>query len=159
MGRRRGLVITSIIRKLHDKIKFIRNTENINKGISKYQCGGSKGKPTIDHIMTLNEIIGYNKYINEEAYVIFADAYKFDKLNLKNCVIDLYKIVGAKGAMDIYRLNKIGNATISTPIGIVGPVKVNEIVRQGTIIGPKLCRQEMYNKYRTKHNSRNANVC
>ena len=41
--------------------------------------------------------------------------------------------------MDIYRLNKIGNATISTPIGNVGPVKVNEIVRQGTIICPKLC--------------------
>ena len=39
-------------------------------------------------------------------------------------------------AMDIYRLNKIGNATISTPIGNLGLLKVNEIVRQGTIIGP-----------------------
>ena len=99
--------------------------------------------------MTLNETIGYNKYINMETTVIFADAYKcFDKLNLKNCIIDLYTMVGAKEAMDIYRLNRIGNATISTPIGNatistpignVGPVKANEIVRQGTIIGPKLC--------------------
>ena len=48
-------------------------------------------------------------------------------------------MVGAKEAMDIYRLNKIGNVTISTPIGNVGPVKVNEKVWQGTIIGPKLC--------------------
>ena len=90
--------------------------------------------------MTLNEIIEYNKYINKETYVIFADAYRcFDKLNLKNCIIDLYKIVGAKEAMDIYRLNEIGTATISTPIGNVGPVKANGIVRQGTVIGPKLC--------------------
>ena len=45
--------------------------------------------------MTLNEIIGYN---NKETYVIFANGYKcFDKLNLKNCIIDLYKIVVANG--------------------------------------------------------------
>ena len=140
MDKRRGLFISSVISKLYEKIKLIRNTDNINKGISKYQCGGAKGKSTIDHIMTLNETIGYNKYINMETFVIFADAYKcFDELNLKNYIIDLYKMVGAKEAMDIYRLNRIGNATISTPIGNVGPVKANEIVRQGTIIGPKLC--------------------
>ena len=140
MEKRRGLFISSIISKLYEKIKLIRNTDNINKGISKYQCGGAKGKSTIDRIMTLNETIGYNKYINMETFVIFADAYKcFDKLNLKNCIIDLYKMVGAKEAMDIYRLDRIGNATISIPIGNVGPVKANEIVRLGTIISPKLC--------------------
>ena len=97
MGKRRGFFITSIISNLYEKIKLNRNTENINKRISRYQCGESKGKSTIDHIMTLNEIIGYNKYINIETYVVFADAYKcFDKLNLKNCIIDLYKMVGAK---------------------------------------------------------------
>ena len=48
-------------------------------------------------------------------------------------------MVGATEAMDIYRLNKIENATISTPIGNVGQVKANETVRQRTIIGPKLC--------------------
>ena len=140
MENRRGLFITSVISKLYEKIKLTRNNAIINNGISKYQCGGSQGKSTIDHIMTLNEIINYNKYINKETYVLFADAYKcFDKLKLKNCIIDLYKIVGAKEAMNVYRLNKIGNATIDTPFGKVGPIKANNIVRQGTIIGPKLC--------------------
>ena len=140
MKNRRGLFITSLISKLYERIKLNKNDERINKGISKYQCGGSKGKSTIDHIMTLNEIITYNKYINKETYVIFADAYKcFDKLKLKNCIIDLYKIVGAKEAIDVYRLNKRGKATIDTPIGTIGPIKVNNIVRQGTIMGPKLC--------------------
>ena len=97
------MFISSVISKLYEKIKLIRNTDDINKGISKYQCGGAKGKSTIDHIMTLNETIGYKKYINMETFVIFADAYKcYDKLNLKNCIIDLYKMVGAKDAMDIY---------------------------------------------------------
>ena len=90
--------------------------------------------------MTLNEINEYNKYVNKETCYFCRYIYKcFDKLNLKNCIINLYKIVGAKEAMDIYRLNKIGKATISTPIGNVGSVKTNAIVRQGTIIGPKLC--------------------
>ena len=54
---------------MYEKIKLIiRNTENINKGINRYQCGESKRKPTIDHMMTLNEIIWYNKYINKETY-------------------------------------------------------------------------------------------
>ena len=41
--------------------------------------------------------------------MLFADAYKyFDKLNLKNYIIDLYDIVGAKEAIRIYRLNEKG---------------------------------------------------
>ena len=140
MEKRRGLFITSIISKLYEKIKLNRNNESISKGIIKYQCGGEKGKSNIDHLLTLNEIVEYNKYLNKETYVLFADAYKcFDKLNLKNCIIDLYKTVGAKEAMSIYRLNKKGKATISTPVGQVGPIDADNILRQGTIIGPKLC--------------------
>ena len=140
MENRRGLFITSIISKLYEKIKLNKNEDKLNKSISKYQCGGTKGKSTVDHIMTLNAIIDYHIYINSETYVLFADEYKcFDRLNLKNCIIDLYKAVGAKEAMEIYRLNKKGNATISTPMGNIGPIDANEIVRQGTIMGPKLC--------------------
>ena len=114
--------------------------KKINNGISKYQCGGTKGKSSSDNIMTLNAIIDYNKLINTETFILFADAYKcFDKLRIKNCIIDLYKIVGAKEAMDIYRMNEKGNAIVNTPIGNIGPIEVNGIVRQGTIMGPKLC--------------------
>ena len=140
MENRRGLFITSIISKLYEKIKLNRNKEEIDDSISKFQCGGTKGKSTVDHIMTLNAIIDYHRYLNSETYILFADAYKcFDKLNLKNCIIDLYKAVGPKEAMVIYRMNEKGKATISTPIGNVGPIGANEIVRQGTIMGPKLC--------------------
>ena len=36
-------------------------------------------------------------------------------------------------------MNKRGIATLKTPLGEVGPIKVDQIVRQGTIMGPKLC--------------------
>ena len=137
---RRGLFISNIISKLYEKIKLEQNNEKLNNEISKYQCGGKKGRSTVDHIMTLNAVIDYNRTINTETYILFADAYKcFDKLNLKNCIIDTYKIIGAKEAIKIYNLNKNGKAIIRTPVGEVGPIETKEIVRQGTILGPKLC--------------------
>ena len=36
-------------------------------------------------------------------------------------------------------MNKKGKAIIKTPLGNAGPITANEIVRQGTIMGPKLC--------------------
>ena len=116
------------------------NNKKLREGISKYQCGGTKGRSTVDHLMTLNAIIDYNKTINSETYILFADAQKcFDKLNLKNCIIDIYKIIGAKEAMRIYKLNEVGRAVIKTPVGEVGPIDADGIVRQGTLLGPKLC--------------------
>ena len=137
---RRGLFITNIVSKVYEKIKLEKNNDKLNKGISKYQCGGKKQRSAMDHIMTLNAIIDYNKTINSETYILFADAYKcFDKLNLKNCIVDIYKIIGAKEAMRIYNLNEKGKAIIQTPVGEVGPIDADELVRQGTILGPKLC--------------------
>ena len=140
MENRRGLFITNTISKLYEKTKLRKVENKITNKTSKYQCGGIKGKSTVDHIMTLNAIIDYNKYLNSETYILFADAYKcFDRLNLKNCIIDLYKAAGAKTAMEIYRLNQHGNAMIQAPVGKLGPVRANNLVRQGTIWGPTLC--------------------
>ena len=140
MENRRGLFITSTISKIYEKIKQKRKNEEIEKKVSKYQCGGRKQRSTLDHILTLNTIIDYNKYINKETYVLFADAYKcFDKLNLKDCINDYHKIVGAREAIKIYEMNRKGKAIIKTQLGNAGPITANEIVRQGTIMGPKLC--------------------
>ena len=69
-----------------------------------------------------------------------ADAYKcFDKLNLKDCINDYYKIMGEKEAMRIYEINKKCKAVIKTPLGDIGPIEGEEVVKQCTILGPKLC--------------------
>ena len=39
----------------------------------------------------------------------------------------------------MYNMNRRGRATIKTPVGIVEGIKADNIVRQGTIPGPKLC--------------------
>ena len=140
VGNRRGLFITNLASKIYERIKLNRKNDDLNKEISKFQCGGKKGRSTVDHIMTLNSIIDYNKYLKSETYILFADAYKcFDKLNLRNCIIDISKVIGSKEAMNLYRLNEQGSAIIKTPAGEIGPINADEIVRQGTIWGPKLC--------------------
>ena len=60
MENRRGLFITSTISKIYEKIKQKRKNEEIEKKVSKYQCGGRKQRSTLDHILTLNTIIDYN---------------------------------------------------------------------------------------------------
>ena len=93
LENRRGLFITNNISKLYDKVKMNKNSDKLNERISKYQCGGMTGKSTVDHKMTLNAVLDYNKYLGSETYILFADAYKcFDKLNLKDCVCDISEI-------------------------------------------------------------------
>ena len=137
---RRGLFITNTISKLYDSIKLSRNDEKLSNGITKFQCGSMKGKSTVDHIMTLNAILDYNSFIGSETYTIFADAYKcFDKLVLKDCVSDMWRIVGPVDAYEMYKMNAKGRVCLKTPVGEVEGIVANEIVRQGTIPGPKLC--------------------
>ena len=140
LENRRGLFITDCMSKLYDKIKMKRNMDKLEQGISKYQVGGMRGKSTVDHIMTLNAVIDYNRYIGKETYIIFADAYKcFDKLNLQDCVCDISDIIGIEEAYELYNMNRRGKATLKTPVGTVENIVADNIVRQGTIPGPKMC--------------------
>ena len=136
LENRRGLFITNSISKLYDKVKMDKNKDKFNSGISKFQVGGMSGKGTVDHTMTLDAVINYNKLMGSETYILFADAYKcFDKLNLKDCICDISEIIGEI----MYAMNKKGKATIKTPVGMVENITADNIVRQGTIPGPKLC--------------------
>ena len=44
-----------------------------------------------------------------------------------------------RDASMIYKLNEKANFKVSTPAGITKEIKVKEIVKQGTVFGPKLC--------------------
>ena len=140
LENRRGLFITNSMSKLYDRVKMKRKEEELSRGISKHQCGGTKGKSIIDHTMTLDAVIDYNRHLGCETYIVFADAYKcFDKLNLKDCICDISDIIGAEDAYELYSMNKVGKATLKTPLGEIENIQADNIVRQGTIPGPKLC--------------------
>ena len=139
MDNRRGLFLTNVVSKLYERVMDEMTRERVN--ISEYQCGGQKGKSTADNIIMFRAVIDENCRLNRKTYCYYADAYKcFDRLWLKDCLIDLWKAgMREREVMMIYKMNERARITIETPAGDTGEVKVQEIVRQGTVFGPKLC--------------------
>ena len=85
-------------------------------------------------------IIDYNKFLNLNTLVWFADAVKcFDKLNLIDCCKEIWKLTNAKEAYIMYCLNKEGLCEVKTPYGITKKIDLVEIVMQGTSSGPTQC--------------------
>ena len=114
--------------------------DKINQKISRFQCGGIEGRSTVDHLLTLNAVIDYNTMLGAPTYIWFGDAYKcFDKLDLKDCIKEIGKMIGWKDALLISKMNENGKAIIRCPAGETDTIEITENVRQGTIYGPKLC--------------------
>ncbi len=81
------------------------------------------------------------KYLKQDMYLFFGDLVKcFDKLWLKDCLVDLHS-AGAreKEVKIIYLLNKLATAKIITPAGMTDEITIHETVKQGTVFAPKLC--------------------
>ena len=139
MDNRRGLFLTNILSKLFERVLDDETTEEID--MSEYQCGGRKGRGTIDNQIMMKAVTDYNQGLNKKTYLYFADAYKcFDRLWLKDCLIELWRAgMRERDVMLIFEMNKKANIIINTPVGESAEIEVQEIVRQGTIFGPKLC--------------------
>ncbi len=80
-------------------------------------------------------VIDYYRRINKELFLFFWDLEKcFDKLWLKDCIIELWRTkIPANKAYLIYLMNKQSKIQIDTPVGMTNTIQVNEI------FGPILC--------------------
>ena len=57
------------------------------------QTAGKKNRSTMDNIIIINAIIEKQRQSHKNTYLFFADAEKcFDKLRLKDCLIDMEEI-------------------------------------------------------------------
>ena len=139
MTNRRGIFLTNIISKLFEKV--INNKTKNEIKMSEYQSGGQTRRSTVDNWIVLGAVIDNNKRIGKETYIIFVDAEKcFDKLWLKDTLVDLHEAgLRERETNIIYEMNKMSTIFIKTPVGETKPIIANEIVKQGTIYGPKLC--------------------
>ena len=63
----------------------------------------------------------------------------FDRLRLEDCINSLYENGVKDDILDlIYRFNQRAEIMVRTPFGDQGPFVVNNLVRQGTVLGPIL---------------------
>ena len=74
--------------------------------------------------------------------MFFSDAVKcFDKPWLKHCLLEMYNLGYDPNTLKIlYEMIKETNIIIRTPVGNTDNIQVKEVVKQGTIFGPIMCR-------------------
>ena len=71
----------------------------------------------------------------------------FISIWLEDCINSLYKNGVKEDILDlIYRLNQRTEIVVRTPFGDTDPFVVNNLVRQGTVLGPILNRSDMQGK-------------
>ena len=141
MDNKRGLFMTDILSKMYEKVMKNRNVERICEYVSDLQTGGTKERATVDNFIILSEVVRRKKKMGQKCYLMFGDAVKcFDKLWLKDSLVELYK--AGCSIQDIQMIYKMNDGTIievETPFGLTEKLKVGEIVKQGTVLGPTLC--------------------
>ena len=141
MKNKRGLFLTNVISKIMEKIIKERNRGSMQKNASVMQNGGKKGCSSIDNLIMVWSVIERNKYLGKDTYLVFIDMEKcFDLLWLEDGIIELWKDgTNIKDAVVIKKMNEESIAVVRTPVGETQPIRLNNIVRQGTVSGPDIC--------------------
>ena len=137
LTNKRGLFLTNVVSKVYEKLIDKSNKVKFDA----LQNGGTLHRGTVDNWMILMAQIDEGKRLKKPVYLYFADLVKcFDRLWLKDCINDLHDCgMPERDASMIYKLNEKANFKVSTPAGITKEITVKEIVKQGTVFGPKLC--------------------
>ena len=141
MDNKRGLFLTEVVSKLYEKVLKNRSNQKINDYVSDYQNGGVKGRSSADNLLILSEIIRQNKKLNRKTYIVYGDAVKcFDKLWLRDCLVELYKAdCLPQDIQMMYLMNQDTVIEVVTPSGTTEKVEIGEIAKQGTVLGPTFC--------------------
>ena len=139
MDNKRGLFLTNVLSKVLERVLDKITSDSVR--MSEYQCAGQRNRGTMDNMVMMRAVLDNNARLNKKTYCYFADAYKcFDKLWLKVCLVEMWRAgMREREVMLMYELNRQADIVIETPVGVTKSIKVDEIVKQGTVFGPKLC--------------------
>ena len=138
LTKKRGLFLTSIVSKFFEKL-LEDQMESVK--FDDFQFGGTKGMGTVDNWFIFTAMVDEARRLKKNIYFFFGDLVKcFDRLWLKDCLVDLHEAgVREREIRMLYELNRSAVIKISTPVGDTKEIRVNEIAKQGTVFGTKLC--------------------
>ena len=136
----RGIFLVNKVSKIYESAFKIQN-QNKNENMSQMQTAGRKQRSAVDNLIILNSIIENQSQYKNKTYIFFADAKKyFDKLWLKDCLIEMYNLGYSPGTIrSLYEVNKTSNIAVDTPVGKTPSITVEEVVKQRTTCGPIMC--------------------
>ena len=135
----RGIFLTVILSKVLERL-LLERAENVLENINSLQCG-NKGKSLADIIFLINGLIDHALYLDRTIYMTSYDfATCFDSLWLEDCLLSLRKIGMSDRMLHLlYQLNKSATITVKTPFGDAASFTIENIVKQGTVWGSKMC--------------------
>ena len=136
----RGIFLTVIVSKLFERLLQSRMKDSLQK-VSLFQAGSRSGKGSPDQLYLLRSAVDHSKYMNNPIYITTYDFQQaFDSLWLQDCILVL-KRLGVENHMLklIYEMNKTAIVQVKTPFGLTDPAEVNDIVKQGGVLGSPMC--------------------
>ena len=141
----RGIFTLSILRKILDKLLYMKLYPSVATGMSYSNIGAKKHKNVRDHLFIVYGII--QSVLKEGKHCIDLQIYDlvqaFDSLWLKDCMNDLFDILPLQMRDNrlalVYELNKTNLVSVKTPVGLSEQFSCDEIVLQGGGWGPIQC--------------------
>ena len=136
----RGIFLTIIVSKIFEKLLLLRMTPSLNK-VTLYQAGSRKNRSVADNLFLLRGCMDFSNYTKLPLYLTTYDFKQaFDSLWLEDCILSLEKTgVELYILQLVHAMNKEAKVTIKTPHGPAGPIVVNDLVKQGGVLGPVVC--------------------
>ena len=134
------IFLVNAVSKIYESSLKMQN-ENKSENMSQMQTARRKQRSAVDKLSILNSIIDNRRQYKNKTYLFFADVKKcFDKLWLKNCLIELYNLGYSPGTIrSLHEINKTSNIVVDAPVGKTSSITVEEVLKQGTIFGPIMC--------------------
>ena len=141
MDSKRGLFLTNIVSKVMEKLIKNRTKNDVEEGMTPFQCGGVKRRGIGDNLLIFNSVIEEFRADNKDLFVLFTDLEKcFDQLWLKDCIKEIVQAgMPIAEAVYIYKMNSKVRVRVETPVGRTEAFELTEIVRQGTVCAVDLC--------------------
>ena len=136
----RGIFLTCILSKVFERLLLLRAEESTGN-IHPLQNGSRSGKSPADVMFITNALIDHTIYLDKELYITSYDFETcFDSLWLEDCLLGLWDL-GVNGHIIqlLRELNRTAKITVKTPFGNAPAFESQDIVKQGTVWGPKLC--------------------
>ena len=136
----RGIFLTLVVTKIFEHLLKDRMKDQL-KSVNLNQAGGREERSPPDNLFLLYACIDHHKYKGKP---LFITAYDFEQafasLWLQDCIMSMMKLEIPLDILHlVYKLNKTAKIVVKTPYGLTEESVIEDIVEQGTVLGPNLC--------------------
>lgn len=136
----RGIFLTVIVSKVFEALIKKRISTNL-ASVDLHQAGSRNNRGPPDNTFLLRGCIDHQKYLGGCLYITTYDFEQaFDSLWLQDCILSLKALDVPDYILQlIHNLNQKASVVVKTPHGKTEPISVNDIVKQGGVLGSLLC--------------------